>query len=155
MTYVIYMLSGAHSRFICCFIHMNDISCELKCMKYGLAKTCYRFFSTLANPTRLAILEILSEGPNSVGDIARKLRLEQSMVSHNLKSLERCKFVFKEREKKQQIYSLNSETMVPLFKLFNYHSDKYCPTKGRCFSEKSLKMRRKQEASPQLSLTHA
>jgi DNA-binding transcriptional ArsR family regulator len=123
-------------------------------VKRGLAKTCYRFFSTLANPTRLAILEILNEGPKSVGDIACKLKEEQSMISHNLKPLERCAFVFKERENKQQIYSLNSETMKPLFKLFSFHADKYCPTKGRCFSEKSLRKRRQQEASRQIHVTH-
>jgi len=133
---------------------MNHTSCELWRMKSGLAKTCYRFFSTLANPTRLAILEILNEGPKSVGDIARKLRQEQSMVSHNLKPLERCGFIFKEREKKQQIYSLNSETMKPLFKLFSFHSSKYCPTGGRCYSEKSLRKRRKQEASRQIHVRH-
>jgi len=134
---------------------MNHISCELKCMKHGLAKTRYRFFSTLANPTRLAILEILNEGPKSVGDIANKLKQEQSMVSHNLKSLETCGFVFKEREKKQQIYSLNAETMKPLFRLFTHHSDKYCPTGGRCLTEKGLRKRRKREASLQLRVNHA
>jgi hypothetical protein len=45
--------------------------------------------------------------------------------------------------------------MVPLFKLLSYHSDKYCPTRRRCVSEKSLRMRRKQEASRQLNVTHA
>jgi ArsR family transcriptional regulator len=133
---------------------MKHISYELKSMKYGLAKTCYRFFSTLANPTRLAILEILGEGPKSVGDIACRLKEEQSMISHNLKALERCGFVFKEREKKQQIYSLNAETMKPLLKLFTHHSEKYCPTGGRCLSERSLKNRRKKEASLQLHVTH-
>jgi DNA-binding transcriptional ArsR family regulator len=123
-------------------------------MKRGLAKTCYRFFSTLANPTRLAILETLNEGPKSVGDIASKLKQEQSMISHNLKPLEMCGFVFKEREKKQQIYSLNAETMKPLFRLFTKHSDKYCPTGGRCLGEKSLRKRRKKEASFQLHVTH-
>jgi DNA-binding transcriptional ArsR family regulator len=133
---------------------MNHISLELKSVKGGLAKTCYRFFSTLANPTRLAILEILNEGPKSVGDIALRLKEEQSMISHNLKPLERCAFVFKKREKKQQIYSLNVETMKPLFKLFTHHSAKYCPTGGRCLSEKSLKNRRKNEASLRLHVTH-
>jgi len=123
-------------------------------MKRGLAETCYMFFGTLANPTRLAILEMLDEGPKSVGEISHRLKQEQSMISHNLKPLERCKFVFKKREKKQQIYSLNTETMKPLFKLLAFHSDKYCPTGDKCFSEKSLKKHRKQEASRRLHVTH-
>jgi DNA-binding transcriptional ArsR family regulator len=123
-------------------------------MKKGLAKTCYRFFSTLANPTRLAILEILNEGPKNVGDLAHLLKQEQSMVSHNLKPLERCRFVFKKREKKQQVYSLNTETVRPLFKVLVFHSDKYCQTGAKCFGEKGLKKLRKQEASLKLHVTH-
>ena len=133
---------------------MKYMSCELKRMKKGLAKTCYRFFSTLANPTRLAMLEILSDGPKNVGDLANLLKQEQSMVSHNLKPLERCRFVFKKREKKQQIYSLNTETMNPIFKVLAFHSDKYCQTRAKCFSDKSLKELRRQEASRRLHVTH-
>jgi ArsR family transcriptional regulator len=123
-------------------------------MKRGLTETCYLFFGTLANPTRLAILEALDGGPNSVSDIAQKLKQEQSMISHNLKPLERCGFVFKERKKKQIIYSLNGETVKPLFKLFMFHSEKYCPTGKKCFSKKKLKEHRKKEASRRLHVTH-
>ncbi len=123
-------------------------------MKRGLAETCYLFFRTLANPTRLAILEALRDGPRNVGEIAEKLKQEQSMISHNLKLLERCGFVFFERRRKQRIYSLNGETMKPLFKLFTFHSEKYCPTGGRCLTEKGLKEHRKKEASRRLHVTH-
>jgi len=134
---------------------MKYVSYELACMKLGLTETCYLFFGTLANPTRLAILEVLNDGSKSVSDIARKLKQEQSMISHNLKPLERCRFVFKERKKKQQIYSLNYETMKPLFKLFMFHSEKYCPTGSKCFSEKKLKKHRRKQASRQPYVTHA
>lgn len=133
---------------------MKHVSYELILMKRGLTETCYLFFGTLANPTRLAILEVLNDGPKSVSDIARKLTQEQSMISHNLNPLERCGFVFKERKKKQHIYSLNGETVKPLFKLLMFHSEKYCPTGNKCFSEKKLKEHRKKEASRQLHVTH-
>jgi len=133
---------------------MKYLSCELMCMKHGLTETCYLFFGTLANPTRLAILEALDEGPKSVGDIARRLKQEQSMISHNLRPLERCRFVFEERKKKQRIYSLNRETMRPLFKILEFHSEKYCPTGSKCFSENKLREHRKREASHPLRITH-
>ena len=38
-------------------------------VKHGLSETCYLFFSTLANPTRLAILELLRNGPRNVTEI--------------------------------------------------------------------------------------
>jgi len=133
---------------------MKHLSYEMMYMKHGLTESCYLFFGTLANPTRLAILETLDEGPKSVGDIARRLKQEQSMISHNLKPLLRCRFVFEERNKKQRIYSLNGETMKPLFKTLMFHSEKYCPTGSKCSSESELKEHRRKEASRPLRVTH-
>jgi ArsR family transcriptional regulator, zinc-responsive transcriptional repressor len=123
-------------------------------MKRGLSEICYVFFKALANPTRLAILEVLREKPRSVTEIAESLKQEQSMISHNLTTLERCRFVFSERKEKQRIYSLNRETVEPLFKLFTFHSQKYCPTHGKCLTEKGLRKLRKKQASNQLHVTH-
>jgi DNA-binding transcriptional ArsR family regulator len=123
-------------------------------MKRGLSKTCYAFFKVLANPARLAILETLRKEPRNVNEIAKILEQEQSMVSHNLQPLEKCRLVFSERKEKQRIYSLNRETAEPLFKLFDYHSRKYCPTGGRCLTEKGLRQMRRKEASSQLHVNH-
>ena len=133
---------------------MNNVSCELTFMKRGLSETCYVFFKVLANPTRLAILEVLREKPRNVTEIAKTLKQEQSMISHNLEALEKCGYVFSERKEKQRIYSLNKETAEPLFKLFAYHSQKYCPRRGKCLSEKGVREMRKKEASGQLRVTH-
>ena len=103
-------------------------------MKTGLSKTCYRFFSTLSNPTRLAILETLREGPKNVTQIANELNQEQSMISHNLKPLVRCKFVFVEQKWKERIYSLNERTMGQIFAIINDHANQYCPTLGKCLA---------------------
>jgi len=123
-------------------------------MKRDLNETCYQFFSTLANSTRLAILEFLRNGPKNVTEIAEALSQEQSMISHNLKPLERCRFVFSERRKKERFYSLNKETVEPMLKIFDYHSKKYCPTRGRCLTEKGLRELRKKNASTPSYVTH-
>lgn len=123
-------------------------------MKRNLSEICYQFFSTLANPTRLAILELLRYGSKNVTEISKALNQEQSMISHNLRLLERCRFVFSERRKKEHLYSLNKETMEPLFKMFAHHSKKYCPTEGKCLTDKGLRERKKREASDTLYLTH-
>lgn len=119
-----------------------------------MGETCYRFFSTLANPTRLAILELLREGPKHVSEIARVLGQEQSMISHNLQPLKDCNFVFSERRKKERVYSLNKETMEPLFKLFLYHLEKHCPNPRTCLSPNNLKARKRKDASNEMYLTH-
>lgn len=122
-------------------------------MKYDLSETCYLFFSTLSNPTRLAILELLRKNPRNVTEIADVLNQEQSMISHNLRPLERCRFVFSERRKKERLYSLNKETMEPLFKIFAHHARKYCPAEGKCLTAKHLKERKKKEAINPLYLS--
>jgi len=132
---------------------MNIISCFGGRVKRNLSKTCYKFFSTLANPTRLAILEFLRNGSKSVTEISEALSQEQSMISHNLKPLERCMFVFSERRKKKRFYSLNRETMEQLFKIFSYHSEKYCPTEGKCLTSGGLQEQKKQKASRPLYVT--
>jgi len=133
---------------------MKNVSHELIRMKRGLAETCYVFFKTLANPARLAILEILRDGSRNVTEISEELKQEQSMISHNLRALEKCGFVFSERRQKQRFYSLNKETMEPIFKTFKHHSEKYCPTGGKCLTAKGLREQRKKDASRQLRVTH-
>src|SRR3972149_10819900 len=115
--------------------HMNYSSYEnaakVIMLKRGLSESCYAFFSTLANPTRLAILELLRNGSKNVTEIADILNQEQSMISHNLRPLVRCGFVLVKRKWKERIYSLNEKTMKPLFQIIEKHTDAYCP-KMKC-----------------------
>ena len=132
---------------------MNNVSCEVVWVKRGLSQRCYAFFKVLANPARLAILEALRKEPQSVTALAKMLKQEQSMISHNLHPLMQCRFVFSEKQGKLRMYALNKETVESLFKLFDYHSQKYCPTRGECLTEKGLRQMRKKEASGQLHVT--
>jgi DNA-binding transcriptional ArsR family regulator len=112
-------------------------------MKRNMNEACYQFFSTLANPTRIAILELLQEGTKNVTQISKALNQEQSMISHNLKLLERCRFIFSERKKKEHVYSLNKELVEKLFKAFTFHAKKYCPTGGKCLTNQGLEKQKK------------
>ena len=102
-------------------------------MKKGLSETCYRFFVNLANPTRLAVLEQLIKQSMSVNELAEALGQEQSMISHNLKPLLECNFVYIKREGKKRIYFVNNETIGALFKAVENHAQKFCPTQGKCY----------------------
>lgn len=101
-------------------------------MKKGLTNLCYGFFSTLANPTRLAIIEKLDNGPMNVMDLVEALGQEQSMVSHNLRPLVRCKLVRVRREGKQRIYSLNHETLDPIVEAVELHAARFCDDGATC-----------------------
>jgi len=101
-------------------------------VKKDLSKTCYLLFSTLSNPTRLAILEMLRENPKNVTELSKALNQEQSMVSHNLKPLVKCSLVSVERRWKEHVYSLNNETMDQIFKIAGNHVKNYCVAKEQC-----------------------
>jgi ArsR family transcriptional regulator len=105
-------------------------------LKRGLTDRCYGFFSTLANPTRLAILERLRATPMNVTDLATALGQEHSMVSHNLRTLERCNLVRGERKGKEKIYTINQETVGGIFKVVENHAANHCPFHGACSESK-------------------
>ena len=123
-------------------------------MKNCVNETCHFFFSTLANPTRLAVLEILQDGPKNVAEISKAAGHEQSMISHNLKPLEDCAFVFSERQGKTRVYRLNKEVIEPLFELFNFHASKYCPNGRVCLTANRFERYKKREARQALYINH-
>ena len=92
----------------------------MSCLSYN------HFFETIANKTRLNILQILIEGDLSVSEICIKLNEEQSKVSHNLKILLDCNFISVRQEGKKRIYSVNKETILPLMDLVKKHISSYC-----------------------------
>ena len=101
-------------------------------MKRGVNKTCLGFFSALANPTRLAIMENLMGREMSVSELAETLSQEQSMISHNLKLLELCSLVFSETRGRRKIVTANADTMGALLRLVERHGEKNCELYGRC-----------------------
>lgn len=64
--------------------------------------------------------------------ISEELEQEQSMVSHNLKPLERCGLVLIERRGREKVYSLNRKTVETIFRAVEHHAENFCPVKGRC-----------------------
>ncbi|HIH11504.1 TPA: winged helix-turn-helix transcriptional regulator [Candidatus Woesearchaeota archaeon] len=84
------------------------------------------FFGTLANDSRLKIVNVLRDGPQCVNEICESTRFEQSLVSHNLKILEYHGMVFVERKGKYRYYTLNKKTIQPLLELIDAHMKQYC-----------------------------
>jgi DNA-binding transcriptional ArsR family regulator len=86
----------------------------------------YIFFGNLANPLKMDIIEELKKNPSSVLELAKKLNVEQSKLSHALKSLRHCSIVNVEQEGKKRIYSLNKETILPMLDIIDKHETKFC-----------------------------
>lgn len=86
-----------------------------------------RFFRTLANDNRLAIIHFLARsGPQNVSEIVKGARLEQTAVSHNLKRLLACHFVSLRQNGKERVYALNTKTIKPLLTLMDNHVKRFC-----------------------------
>ncbi|MBW2988716.1 metalloregulator ArsR/SmtB family transcription factor [Candidatus Woesearchaeota archaeon] len=84
------------------------------------------FFETFSNKTRIRIIESLVHGPRSVNEICALTGEEQSKVSHNLKKLAECNFLYLRKQGKKRIYSLNKDTILPILKIVEKHVRKYC-----------------------------
>ncbi len=87
------------------------------------------FFTILGNHQRVRILEYLKSGPKSVSQISDELNVQQSAVSHCLRKLRAFHFVDVRQVGKERIYSLNEETVIPLFDLASKHAKRYCVQK--------------------------
>lgn len=71
-------------------------------------------FKALSDPTRIRILHLLSEGEHSVNEIAEKLSLLQSTVSHQLRFLKNLRLVKFRREGTSLFYSCDDEHVMDI-----------------------------------------
>jgi DNA-binding transcriptional ArsR family regulator len=65
-----------------------------------------RFFTGLADPTRLRIVELLLERPHTVGEIVARLGLRQARVSNALVCLKWCGYAQARREGRYVWYAV-------------------------------------------------
>ena len=83
----------------------------------GFAET----FKALSDPARRQILELLKQGPLSVGDIGSHFEMTGATISYHLRILKQADLVFETREKNYIYYQLNTsvleEVMLWLSKL--------------------------------------
>lgn len=64
------------------------------------------FFRTMGHPARIRVLELLSEGEHSVGELLREIGLEASNLSQQLAVLRRAGLVSTRKEGSVVYYSL-------------------------------------------------
>lgn len=86
----------------------------------------YAFFGALSTPLRIQIISSLAESPKTVTQLCKDIGVEQSKLSHALKSLNICSIVGVKKRGKNRVYSLNKETMIPILKLIEKHEKKFC-----------------------------
>jgi DNA-binding transcriptional ArsR family regulator len=82
-------------------------------MQYGVEA---RLFKVLANPTRLGVLHALRSGERSVGELCRRLRVEQTSMSQHLSVLRASGFVVTDRRGPSVYYAIGDPGVVDLLR---------------------------------------
>ena len=81
-------------------------------------KTLWRFkseiFQGLANPTRIAIVELLRDGELSAGQLINKLEIEQANASQHLAVLRAKQIVISRRVGNQVYYSIRDRALIEI-----------------------------------------
>ncbi len=75
-------------------------------------------FKALADPSRRRILELLSDGEMTAGDIAANFDMAKPSVSHHLNILKAAGLVSDERRGQNIVYCLNLTVFQELVKWF-------------------------------------
>lgn len=123
-------------------------------MKAFSNEAYYSFFSSLANRTRLAIIDVLKESPKTALEISKVLEQEEVTISHNLMALEKCAIVNSRKSRKETFFSLNKEILEPLSEILSFHVSKYCPRLEECVPPEKLKEYMKHEAEKTMFINH-
>ena len=76
-----------------------------------------KYFRAYADPTRLRILELVTEQERSVGELATLTGDSQPKISNHLACLRWCGFVTTRREHRRVFYSIADPRVVELLEL--------------------------------------
>lgn len=85
-----------------------------------------RFFRVFSHPTRLQILQLLSEAPRTVSELVEALGCPQSRVSNHLACLRWCEFVDGERSGRQVTYRVRDERVRTLMTAARSMAAEHC-----------------------------
>ncbi len=78
-------------------------------------------FGLLSDPTRLAIVLVCLDRRNSAGQIAKKLELSASLVSHHLRLLRAARMLRSERKGKQVFYEMADTWVYDILNIMINH----------------------------------
>ncbi|MCK6418661.1 MAG: metalloregulator ArsR/SmtB family transcription factor [Alphaproteobacteria bacterium] len=86
------------------------------------------FLKGLANPHRLAVLCLLSEGEKNVGELIAQTRISQTSMSQHLAKLKAEKIVTARRDHRTLYYSIKNPDV---FRVISLMHDLFCQTNSK------------------------
>lgn len=81
-----------------------------------------RYFHVLSDPTRVRILELLTDGDRNVSDLVGVIGGGQSRISNHLACLRWCGFVTSERVGREVVYALADPAVPELLAVARYQA---------------------------------
>lgn len=81
-----------------------------------LCNAMNKFGKGIGSAPRYRIVEALFSGPKTVGDLAKKTKQSQPLVSQHLRVLKETGLVQDERKGQEVLYTLNAEHTIRLLK---------------------------------------
>ena len=78
-------------------------------------------FQGLANPTRIAMVELLREGELSAGALIEKLRIEQANASQHLAVLRAKQIVVSRKVGNQVYYSIRDHALIEILDILRQY----------------------------------
>ena len=94
---------------------MTELSLSLE-LDEIVASQLAELFSTLGDSSRIRIIANLSESEMNVGDLAERVDLTHSAVSHHLRHLRQMRLVRVRKDGRYVFYSLDDEHINDLFR---------------------------------------
>jgi len=84
-------------------------------------ETLASFFSLFSDPTRLKIINALSDKEMCVCDLANLLKIKQPSISQHLKSLWQGKIIKRKKDGQHVFYSLDDDHIKQIYNLGDEH----------------------------------
>ncbi|MBI2079801.1 winged helix-turn-helix transcriptional regulator [Candidatus Micrarchaeota archaeon] len=101
-------------------------------MKKDPKRYCMTFFSALANPLRISILQSLLKEEKTVSELTKDVKDERTLISHNLATLLKVNLISFKKRGKERVYYPNEKILVPLFFLIENFVCSNCSFKSVC-----------------------
>lgn len=100
---------------------MNNIKLNSNIDETNIIHDMADIFKALSDPSRLKVLNEITNKKVCVTDIAEKLNMSQPCVSHHLRTLKQAKIITSSKEGKEVFYTLHCESIKILLENCKEH----------------------------------
>ena len=104
-----------------CTEHHQPDNGSVALLEEAEAQRMGEFFGVLADPTRLRLVGLLAEHEYCVCDLAAKISMTDSAISHQLRALRSARLVSYRKEGRQVFYRLNDHHVLDLYRTVREH----------------------------------